>query len=154
MKKLLLASFVLLTSIAFGQLPKIKDGVFYTTLSSGAGVDVSISFSIGNVDKIKESEEYKTFLKDNDYINTWTKKGVKDTLTIFLMNQVNFVGEMTKLKLTNSTSFTPIENSKGYILIDNDKLSIMFPFKAQNGLGNMVASKSLTEGSETTILEN
>jgi hypothetical protein len=154
MKKLLLASLLMfLCFYSFSQSPVIKDGTLSTTLTSGAGVDVPVKFSISNVDGIKASEQYIEFKKDDEFISGWIKKGVKDSLAIFLMSHVNFVADMIKIKMENSTSFTPIENSKGMIYISDDKkLVVSFPFKAENSLGNLISVRSYTEGKETTII--
>jgi hypothetical protein len=47
-----------------------------------------------------------------------------------------------QMDLKNSQSYLPIEGAEGMIYTMDGKVNISFPFKAQNGYGNMIFMKA------------
>jgi len=142
--------------------PYLKDNVFYTTFESGVGIETKVSFSINQetLNKLDSFEVFKEYEKvtfnnpeNEGYLKRWSKLSHKE---LFLMGNTSSASFMAKLKLKNGTSYTPIENSKGriFFMTDNKKLVISFPFKAQNGRGDMLISNCyytmIWDGTKTT----
>ena len=144
-----LIALLLLSFVSYSQNdPYLKDNVFYTTFESGVGIETKVSFSINQetLEKIDSFEVFKEFEKvtlnnpaNEKYLKRWSKLSHKE---MFLNGKTGSASFMAKLKLKNGTSYTPIENSKGriFFMSDNQKLVISFPFKAQNGRGEMLIS--------------
>jgi hypothetical protein len=57
----------------------------------------------------------------------------------YLTQATHMASFFTKLGLKSSTSYAPISNSEGFIYVtDKGEINISFPFKGQNGYGNMI----------------
>lgn len=142
--KLTTLIFCVLTSLSYSQDYQLKDGYFNTTVKSGVGEMINIKFYISTetIDLIQSHDCFKdwdstTFNdpKNEGYIEKHKSHSHFET---FLFSNVYMTGFYAKMDLKNSQSFLPIENSEGNIFIADGKINISFPFKAQNGYGNMI----------------
>jgi hypothetical protein len=141
----------LITTVAFSQEKEnyIKDGVFYTKMKSGVGEQIPVKFKFGSdfEKKILETEVYKIWEKDTytnpeneKYVERWKKQTHLET---YLMSATSMASFYAQLELKNKTSFTPISGSEGFIYVnDKSEVNYSFPFKAQNGAGNMIFAKA------------
>ena len=159
MKKIITLGFICIGLFANAQIKDntIIDNFFYTTLKSGVGEEVQLKFKFGTnaVDSIKNSELFKiwettTFSdpKNEGYIKMHKDM---DHLNLFLMSQCSMASFYAKLGLKNTSSYTLIPNSEGFIYFnDKSKMVISFPFKGQNGYGNLIISTAYY----TSFIEN
>ena len=94
-------------------ITKIKEGIFYTKLESGAGIDIPCSFTIDKetLNKIKTIEHYKEFCKDKKYIQEQKKAGVNDTLAMYLFSECVGYNFITKYKTKKPLSYSVIADS-------------------------------------------
>lgn len=118
---------------------EIKDSI-----QNGLDQYVKISFntSYETLYEIKNSQSY-----------TLDKQKYKDDISLhtFLHYKIVMAGFNTKLKCKNETSFSVPANSKGMIFFVDGKMTINFPFQAQNGYGNMIYAQSYSDDSGTLI---
>ena len=144
----LILAFCLITSLSYSQDYQIKDDYFTTTLKSGVGEIINVKFSISaeTINLIKSHEAFKdwdstTFSnpKNAGYIE---KNKNHEHYETFLYSNINMTSIYAQMDLKNSQSYLPIEGSEGMIYIIDDKINISFPFKAQNGYGNMIFMKA------------
>lgn len=153
MKNLIMITLTIcFIKVSYGQdtIHYYKDGFFYTNIKSGIGEDVPVKFTltINDIEKIKSTINYQfwdstTFSNpaNQEYIERWKSK---THIEMFLMSEVNTASILTQMKLKNSTSYEPISQGQGLIYVnDKNQVSISFPFKAQNDIGNMKISKVL-----------
>jgi hypothetical protein len=156
MKKVSMALlFALTTIVSFGQVKEdyVKDDYFYTTLKSGVGEITPVKFKLGSdfLEKLPKSENYILWEKDM-YSNPENAKAVelnkdKTHIEAYLSSCTWMASFYAKLGLKNGSSYTPIANSEGFIYVnDKGEVSFSFPFKGQNGYGNMlIATAYYTE---------
>jgi len=147
MKKLLVLTMVLVSFVSYGQQKEdyIKDGFFYTTFKSGVGETIPVKFKFGNdfLEKLPKSEVYLLWEKDT-YSNPENAEYVernknKTHIETYLMGGTGMASFYAKFGLKNGTSYTPISNSEGFVYInDKGEVNFSFPFKGQNGYGNML----------------
>jgi hypothetical protein len=165
MKKLLLLPFFnLIALFSFSQEKEnyIKDNYFYTNIKSGIEENIPVKFKLGLdfQNKILENTIYKlweneTFSNPNNagYIEKWKNQTHLET---YLMGIADMAAFYAKLELKNGGSFTPLKDAEGFIYSnDEGSINLTFPFKAQNGYGNMIFSKgyyieSLKDGKKET----
>lgn len=151
MKFYLTIAFIATTLFSFSQDPHLKQNVFYTTFESGVGVETKVTFSISKetISKIDSFPVFIDFLdktfknpENAEFLKRWKNLS---KVELFLMEKTGTASFMAKLNLKNGTSYTPIENSKGNIFFmpDGKKMIISFPFKAQNGRGDLIFSKCM-----------
>jgi predicted GIY-YIG superfamily endonuclease len=86
----------------------------------------------------KLSEE-EAFIKEIYYIEKYKSHPHYET---FLFSNINMASIYAQMDLKNYQSYLPIEGSEGMIYIIDGKINISFPFKAQNGYGNMIFMKA------------
>jgi len=131
----------------FSQDYGLKDGYFTTTIKSGVGQDVILKFVISdeNIELVKNHESFKNWdsltfnnPKNADYIEFHKNRSHLET---YLFSKISMASFWIKYDLKNKQSFTPIQNSEGFIYCDENKINISFPFQAQNGYGNMIVMK-------------
>lgn len=144
-------SFIFFTSLTFGQTKDnvIIDNYFYTTLESGVGEKVQLKFKLGSnaIDSIKGSQLFNIW-ESTTFSNPENKKWIEryknmEHLNLFLMGECEMASFYAKLGLKNSSSYTLIPNSEGFIYYnDKSQMVISFPFKGQNGYGNLIISKA------------
>jgi hypothetical protein len=77
--------------------------------------------------------------KNADYIEKHKSHPHYET---FLFSNINMASIYAQMDLKNYQSYLPIEGSEGMIYIIDGKINISFPFKAQNGYGNMIFMKA------------
>jgi hypothetical protein len=140
--------FCVLTSLSYSQDYQIKDGYFITTLKSGVGeiINVKLSISTETINLIQSNECFQywdsvTFNnpKNADFIEKHKNHPHYET---FLFSNINMASLYAQMDLKNSQSYLPIEGAEGMIYIMDGKVNISFPFKAQNGYGNMIFMKA------------
>ena len=147
---LLLASVAM---VSFGQVKEnyIKDGAFYTTFKSGVGEIVPVKFNLGNggefLTELEKSEIYLLWEKEtytNPENSAYVEKNKDKThIETYLMSCTWMASFYAKTGLKNSSSYTPIANSEGFIYInDKGEVCFSFPFKGQNGYGNMLIAEA------------
>jgi len=127
----------------------IKDNVFYTNLNSGVEASIPVKFKISSdfQNKILDNTIYKLWEKETysnpknaGYIEKWKNQSHLET---YLMGITKMASECAKIDLKNGTSFSPIKDSEGFINSDEEgSIKVTFPFKAQNGYGNMIFAKA------------
>jgi hypothetical protein len=149
-KFLMMALMMCFTMVSFGQTDKIVNEKFQTVLESGVGEKILFTFTIStaNVEKIKNSKCFKMW--DSTMFKTPANilfaENYKDSnrVELYLTMKTHFASISTKHKLKNSASYTPISTGEGMIYVDENgnDITIYFPFKAQNGYGNFIFSKS------------
>ena len=139
--------FALVTIVSFGQVKEdyVKDGFFYTTFKSGVGETTPIKFKFGNdfLEKLQKSEVYLLWEKEtfsNPENASYIERNKDKThIETYLMSGTGMASFYAKLGLKNGTSYTPISNSEGFVYInDKGEVNFSFPFKGQNGYGNML----------------
>jgi hypothetical protein len=140
--------FCLLTSLSYSQDYQIKDGYFITTLKSGVGemINVKLSINAETINLIQSNDCFKNWdsttfnnPKNADYIEKHKSHPHYET---FLFSNINMASIYAQMDLKNYQSYLPIEGSEGMIYIIDGKINISFPFKAQNGYGNMIFMKA------------
>ena len=147
--------FALVTIVSFGQVKEdyVKDGFFYTTFKSGVGEVIPVKFKLGSdfLEKLPTTENYILWEKDM-YSNPENSKAVelnknKTHIETYLSSCTWMASFYAKLGLKNGGSYTPISNGEGFIYVnDKGEVSFSFPFKGQNGYGNMlIATAYYTE---------
>ncbi len=151
MKKVLVLAMVLLSFVSYGQQKEdyIKDGVFYTNFKSGTGEIVPVKFKISSdfLEKLQKSEVYLLWEKEtftnpenSEYVE---KHKDKTRVETYLMSCTSMASFYAKFGLKNTSSYTPIPNSEGFVYVnDSGEVSFSFPFKGQNGYGNMLIAKA------------
>jgi hypothetical protein len=160
MKNLMFCTYLLFFStVTYGQIKDntIVDNFFYTTLKSGVGEEVQLKFKFGAnaIDSIKNSELFKIW-ESSTFSNPKNEKFITlhkgmDHLNIFLMSECEMASFYAKFELKNQSSYTLLPNSEGFIYFnDKSKMVITFPFKSQNGYGNLIFSKAFY----TSFIEN
>ena len=137
---------LLVSFVSYGQTKEdyIKDGFFYTTFESGVGEKIPVKFSLGNdfLTKITQTEVYKIW-ESGTFTDPTKKWGNQTHIETYLTRSTWSSSFYTKLGLKNEDSFSPILNSKGFIYVnDKNEVCFSFPFKAQNGYGNMIFSEA------------
>jgi hypothetical protein len=147
MKKLLVLSMVLVSFVSYGQQKEhyIKDDYFYTTFKSGVGEMTPVKFKFGGdfLIKLEKSEAYLLWEKEtysNPENSGYVEKHKDKThIETYLMSSTSMASFYAKFGLKNGSSYTPIPNSEGFVYV-NDKgdVNFSFPFKGQNGYGNML----------------
>ena len=155
MKKLLVFSMVLVSFVSYGQVKKnyVKDDFFYTTFESGVGETTPVKFKLGSdfLEKLPKSEIYLLWEKDtysNPENSGYVEKNKDKThIETYLMSCTSMASFYAKLGLKNGSSYTPIANGEGFIYVnDKGEVNFSFPFKGQNGYGNMlIATAYYTE---------
>jgi hypothetical protein len=154
MKKLMLFVFCVLSYYTISAQnentnPYLKENVFYVTIESGGGEQISISFTLKSdaIEKIINSKIYKEWenvtFSDPKNAGFIEKYKTMPHIDIFLMGEIRMAAFYAKMKIKNSTSFLPVKGNGGFIYVgEGDKINISFPFQAQNGYGNMIFSKA------------
>jgi len=148
--KLILTTFIfcVLTSLSYSQDYQIKDGYLITTLKSGVGemINVKLSINAETINLIQSNDCFKNWdsttfnnPKNADYIEKHKSHPHYET---FLFSNINMASIYAQMDLKNYQSYLPIEGSEGMIYIIDGKINISFPFKAQNGYGNMIFMKA------------
>ena len=148
--KLILTTFIfcVLTSLSYSQDYQIKDGYLITTLKSGVGemINVKLSINAETINLIQSNDCFKNWdsttfnnPKNADYIEKHKSHPHYET---FLFSNINMTSLYAQMDLKNSQSYLPIEGAEGMIYIIDGKINISFPFKAQNGYGNMIFMKA------------
>jgi hypothetical protein len=137
--------------VSYGQQKEdyIKDGIFYTTFKSGIGEVIPVKFKLSGdfLNKIQKSEIYLLWEKETfsnpenvGYIERHKNKTHVET---YLMSCTSMASFYTKLGLKNGNSYTPIADGEGFVYVnDKNEVSFSFPFKGQNGYGNMLFATS------------
>jgi hypothetical protein len=140
--------FCVITSLSYSQEYQIKEGYFTTTLKSGVGemINVKLSLSDETINLIKSNESFKywdsTTFSNPENAGYIEKNKNHPHYETFLNSNVNMSSIYAQMDLKNSQSYLPIEGSEGMIYIKDGKINISFPFKAQNGYGNMIFMKA------------
>ena len=147
--------FALVTIVSFGQVKEdyVKDDFFYTTFKSGVGETTPVKFKLGSdfLEKLPKSEIYLLWEKDtysNPENSGYVEKNKDKThIETYLMSCTSMASFYAKLGLKNGSSYTPIANGEGFIYVnDKGEVNFSFPFKGQNGYGNMlIATAYYTE---------
>lgn len=161
--KLFTLLLTLFTFVSFAQKDNyIKENLFYTNFTSGVGEKIQVKFKFGSdfQTKVIENEIFKkwevstyTDSSNAGYVEKWKNQTHLET---YLMGLTGMASFYAKLELKNGGSYSPIKDSEGFIYInDKGSINVSFPFKAQNGLGNMIFAKayyieSLIDGKEET----
>ena len=146
MKKVLLVLAVLGSYVSYAQDKEsyLKENFFYTAFVSGTGEKVPVKFKLGSgPEKIAQTEVYK--LWEAEAFNgpnkaSWIEiNKVISSIEMYLMQATQMASFFSKLELKNPTSYTPINNSEGFIYVnDKGEVNFSFPFKGQNGYGSMI----------------
>jgi len=145
MKKVVLVlTLVFASFVSFSQQKEdsIKNDVFYTSFKSGAGEKIPVNFAFPKdfLEKLQKSEVYLLW---KERVLSNPKNVDTPTVELYLKICTWTASFYAKLGLKNSTSYTPIANSEGFIYInDKGEVNFSFPYKAQNGYGNMIISKA------------
>jgi hypothetical protein len=137
-----------ITTLSYSQDYQIKDGYFITTIKSGVGenINVKLSISAETIELIQSNDCFKAWdsitfnnPKNADYIEKHKNHAHFET---FIFSNLNILSFYAKMELKNYESYLPIEGSEGMIYVSDGKINISFPFKAQNGYGNMIFMKA------------
>lgn len=139
MKKYILTSLVfLVTLVCFGQSYKHQNGHIYIPLKNGIGVSQTVKLSLAkeDYDEIKNSQLFKKN----------TEKG--ESVGSFLAFQILRTSFDVNSQIKNHTSLKYIPNAVGsiYFTMEDgiEKIMITYPFKCENGYGNLVSSKTIS----------
>ena len=145
---LMSALLVCAGSIVYSQEYSLKDGYFNTILESGVGTKVNVKFAISK-------ETIDTLMKHPAYLywdSTTYSKPADDPFIVKHKGRPHFEAYLSSMTVMASIwaqvdikvkdSYSPIEGSEGRIRIDEmGQISVVHPFQAQNGYGNMVYCK-------------
>lgn len=132
MKKIILTLVISVSSLVLKAQEKYysyTDGTFTITIENGLDIKKQVSFSLSekDIEKIKETENFKINKEDDVIKYVWS-------------NTISAVYR-AKYQLTHINSFDFIDDNKGMIYVTDDgKLNISYKFKAQNGFGNYIYS--------------
>jgi hypothetical protein len=148
MKRIFAALFMCVTSLVYSQDYSLKDGYFNTVLESGAGVKVNVKFAITQqtIDTLLKHPcflywDSVTYSKPADDPFILKHKGHTHLETYLFSNTV-MASIWAQVDIKVKDSYLPIEGSEGRIRMDEmGYISIVHPFQAQNGYGNMVYCK-------------
>ena len=151
MKKLILGALLLLSMVStvYSQDYSLKDGYFNTLIKSGIGVKVNVKFAISQqtVDILLKHPcflywDSVTYSNPADSGFVLKHKG-HTHLETYLSSSIAMASIMAQFDIKVMDSYTPIETAEGNIRIDEiGYISIVHPFQAQNGYGNMVFCKA------------
>lgn len=150
---LILYSCTFLASYSQDTKTYIEGSYFHTNFTDGVGEAIPFKFRFENqfLDKLENSELFKLWV-DQTYSNPENKIFIENNkdrskVEVFLNSKTGMASILTKMKLKNTTSYTILQDAEGFIEIEEDgDLYIEFPFKGQNGFGNLIFLKStLTE---------
>lgn len=147
--------FLFQAFITYGQEKTVYiDGnYFYTSFTDGVGQVIPFKFKFEDqfLGKLENCEIFNLWV-DQTYSNPENKNFIeknkdKSKVELFLISETGMASILTKMKLKNTTSYTILQDTEGFIEIEEDgDLYIEFPFKGQNGFGNLIFLKStLTE---------
>lgn len=139
---------ILICTVNSAYSQKLAGNIYTTTVKNGAGQKSELRFQISEetLQKFKLSKEYSSCKSDTGYIRKQLDPITKDTIAICLMSRVNMATLMVRFELKNEASMQFIPDSEGIIYFTDDIICISFPFKAQNGYGNMVFMTGILKG--------
>lgn len=140
---------IIIFILAFVAMISYGQKMFITQLENGVGQKVPINFSISDTTEILESELFKAW-EDQTYNNQGNagyleKHKQFSHLELFLISQTKMASFHTQLLYKNMTSYSPVENSEGFIYMKDGNLKISMTTKGQNGYGNYILSKHYIE---------
>jgi hypothetical protein len=151
MKKLMLGALLLLSMVStvYSQDYSLKDGYFNTVIQSGIGVKVNVKFAISQqtIDTLLKHPcfLYWDSVTYNDPANKEfvLKHKAHTHLETYLSSNVAMASIWAQSDIKVRDSYAPIETAEGRIRLDEmGYISIVHPFQAQNGYGNMVFCKA------------
>lgn len=155
MKNTIFLIVLLIAGLLSAQKYEINNGKFETTVRTGTGENVPITFTITDevIRDIQMSDRYQSFLIDETFIkNNMEKRGMRDEMTVFLFSEVNAAVSSTTVKLKNKSSFSVSPKSVGAIRFENGGSVIVFPFSAKNDLGQDMIKTSVVRGNIATFI--
>lgn len=160
----LLIVLLLLSNYCLGQLPySYARGVLTINQLNGVNADKKLTFILteNDYDLINNSERFRKweaemFSKYAGPNRDWLISHKDwDRVIAYIDSEIKMSIFYTKAKLKNENSFDFVDQSKGFIYFKNSNMIISFNFKAQNGVGNFITSKSncsfgLKDGNRTS----
>ena len=125
---------------AMGVKAQYVDGVFTSRIKNGIGEEVTLQFKTDSVGVIN-SKAFSLFWNGGNIPKFIESHPGLDSLELFLQHELDVASVLAQCKLTNGTSYQPVNAPANMIYVNENDVNISFVFKAQNRVGNTLVGK-------------